>query len=70
MQEAVLFPFIDPAVRLIVICAAALVLLFFLSSLSDALRARERRTRRSPRTDANAMACAHVSTIDQQASAS
>ena len=57
MQEAALFPFIDPAVQVIVVCAAAFVLLFFLSSVSDALRARERRTRELP---AKARAEAHI----------
>lgn len=47
MSEAALFPFIDPAVQVIVICAAAFGLLFFLFSLSDAWRARERRVRRA-----------------------
>lgn len=48
MSEAILFPFIDPAVQVIVVCAAAFVLLFFLSALSDALRAREKRARAAP----------------------
>ena len=42
-SDSVLFPFIDPAVQIIVVCAAGLVLLFFLSALSDALRMRGQR---------------------------
>ncbi len=47
MSEVALFPFIDPAVQAIVVCAAGFVLLFFFFSLSDAWRARERRVRRA-----------------------
>ncbi|WP_028006496.1 hypothetical protein [Solimonas flava] len=47
MSEAALFPFIDPAVQVIVVCAGGFVLLFFCFSLSDAWRARERRVRRT-----------------------
>jgi len=49
MEHAVLFPFIDPAVQFIVMAAAALVLMFFLVSVSDAWRARQRRSRRAER---------------------
>lgn len=40
MPDQMLFAFIDPAMQIIAICAAAFILLFFLSALSDAMRAR------------------------------
>lgn len=44
MSDAVLFPFIDPAVQIVVVCAAAFILVFFLFALSDAFRMRGRRS--------------------------
>ncbi|NGY03418.1 hypothetical protein [Solimonas terrae] len=40
MSDPVLFAFVDPAMQIIAICAAAFILLFFLSTLSDAVRVR------------------------------
>ena len=40
MSDAVLFAFIDPAMQTIAACAAVFIALFFLSALSDAMRAR------------------------------
>ncbi|MGH8444333.1 MAG: hypothetical protein ACREVL_03650 [Solimonas sp.] len=51
VAEIALFPFIDPAVQVIVACAAGLVLLFFFSALSDALRARSHRRGLAPAAD-------------------
>ncbi|NKF23433.1 hypothetical protein [Solimonas marina] len=51
-SDVILFPFIDPAVQIIVICAAAFVVFFFLSALSDVLRMR----RHAPRAERSAQA--------------
>jgi hypothetical protein len=69
MQEIALFPFIDPAVQ-IVVAAAALVLLFFLSSLSDVLRARQRRPRRMANADSGVAVRVHASPIEDSRAAS
>lgn len=50
MSDAVLFAFIEPAMQIIAVCAAAFIALFFLLTLSDALRARVS-VRRTPGHD-------------------
>jgi hypothetical protein len=70
MQEIALFPFIDPAVQIIVVAAAALVMLFFLSSVSDVLRARQRRPRRMANADSGVAVRVHASPIEDSRAAS